>query len=73
MEIYTLHYFFLQMIPLKTFGLYLMKNSLMWLEFIIAPIVAVLVVFLSLIFAMLINRIGLGWIFGRDSVVFTKR
>jgi len=72
MEIYTLHYFFLRIMSIDTYGLYLMEHNPIWFEFILAPALAALVIFLSLIFAMLIYRLGLGWVFGKDSAIFVK-
>jgi fucose 4-O-acetylase-like acetyltransferase len=65
LQIYTLHYFFLRLIRKLSIGEYLMANDLCWLELIISPVLAFVIVYLCIYTAKIIYKIHLGFIFGR--------
>jgi len=72
MEIYTLHYFLIHQLKLEQVGRYLIEHNMVWMEFIIAPAIAAVIIFICLLAAKLIDKIGLSWIFGRESMTLHK-
>ena len=65
LQIYVIHYFILMTVPLKPLGTYLLEHNIVFLEYIISPIFAVIISYICIFIAKLIYKVKLGFVFGR--------
>ena len=65
LQIYVSHYWIIKFFPLQAIGNYLEINNLRILDYIICPTIALSVCYLCILLSKLLQRMHLGWIFGR--------
>lgn len=65
LEIYVLHYYIIYYIKLQKECNFLRENDLMWTEWIFSPIVAMVVIYLCISIAKLIEKLKVSFVFGK--------
>ena len=65
LQIYVLHYFILHYLDLHFFGQYMIDNNMIWLEFIVSPVLAILISYICIYVSKLLHKMKLGIVFGR--------
>ena len=65
LQIYVLHYFIHHYLDLHFFGQYMIDNNMIWLEFIVSPVLAILISYICIYVSKLLHKMKLGIVFGR--------
>ena len=65
LQIYSLHYFFLKLLSFPQIGDMVIAQGLRWLEFIVSPLMGLLIALLCVFTSRIFYRLHLGFIFGR--------
>ena len=65
LQIYTLHYFLLNLLANYELGDFLIVNNMRWIELFLSPIVAFLLAILCIVLSRCLYKLHLGIIFGR--------
>jgi len=65
LQIYVLHYFFLSLIPMKFLGDWMLRENVVWLEYLISPVLSLVIAYFCIWTACLIYKLHLGFVFGR--------
>lgn len=64
LQIYVLHYYIIQLLPLKGVGAFLENNNFGFLDFIICPTIAIPICWLCIVLSDGLQRMKAGWAFG---------
>ena len=65
LQIYVIHYFLIMPFNLKMFGNYMIENNLVALEYLISPLLSVMIAILCVYISKTLYAMRLGFIFGR--------
>ena len=65
LQIYSLHYIFLGFTNPPTLGNFLLEHNLLWTEFILSPILSIILSYICIYTAKLLYKLHLGFVFGR--------
>ncbi len=65
LQIYVIHYFLIMPFNLKMFGNYMIENNLVALEYLISPLLSVMIAILCVYISKTLYAMRLGFVFGR--------
>lgn len=65
LQIYVIHYFLIMPFNLKMFGNYMIENNLVALEYLISPLLSVMIAILCVYISKVLYAMRLGFVFGR--------
>lgn len=65
LQIYVIHYFLIMPFNLKMFGNYMIENNLVALEYLISPLLSVMIAILCVYISKILYAMRLGFVFGR--------
>lgn len=65
LQIYVIHYFLIMPFNLKMFGNYMIENNLVALEYLISPLLSVMIAILCVYISKALYAMRLGFVFGR--------
>jgi len=65
LQIYVIHFFLIMPFNLKMFGNYMIENNLVALEYLISPLLSVMIAILCVYISKTLYAMRLGFVFGR--------
>lgn len=65
LQIYVIHYFLIMPFNLNMFGNYMIENNLVALEYLISPLLSVIIAILCVYISKALYAMRLGFVFGR--------
>lgn len=65
LQIYVIHYFLIMPFNLKMFGNYMIENNLVALEYLISPLLSMMIAILCVYISKALYEMRLGFVFGR--------